>query len=228
MKIVFAGFCVLLFGCSTSNKHVFSGVVETNVMFYSHQFDSAFIIKSKIWYKDSATIQEIVKTEYNTDTNNIQTKKQYILKYLYIDRNKKIFREYEHFSDTSKLLRQYTQTDSDYVPGGYRYYNVPYIDYIDTPVILKDTNIQSVTYRRIKYKRMNGKYLYYSICYFRDDKPESTFKIFNTEMEIWRMVKIFDYYLPDSTRLGYSMEINFLKNGLSKKEESLFKAWEKN
>jgi uncharacterized protein YlzI (FlbEa/FlbD family) len=132
----------------------------------------------KIWYKDSLIIETIRAVNFTTD-NGITSVKTPIAYYVFFDRTTKAFYHYSSFSDTAQLLMSYTQSDSVDIKGigGWPFYLNRKIHFVEPINALKDTTINNVLYKRIRYIE-NGDNIHGTIiAYFRCDKKGSLLQL---------------------------------------------------
>jgi hypothetical protein len=204
-------------------------VIYNGQIFDTINSQVAFSISSKIWYKDSLSIQEVPQTNFTEDEKGHKTREDFISHYVFIDPRTKSFYYYKNFSDTAKIIKKYSGTDSFFVHGGWNFYADKNIVDGGWPVPLSDTVINQVSYKRVKFKRSFGQKEFNSIGYFRCDKKGTLFKMDKSYSEKLGcpMVKI-DNFLPGRGQLAISNEVDFLADTLSAKELKVFDAWEKN
>lgn len=227
LKISFPFFLVVILSCGFKTVKEASGIVSIVVGFYNTAATPSFTSKFKIWYNGNLTIQEIIQTDFNTDTSGRQTMKQYVKHYLYINRETRSFYQYSTLSDTATISKSYKQPDSIRVDGGWNFYHPMSIDFIGNPETLTDTIVNDILYSRIKYFRKQGKHEFFSVVYFRCDLPNSMFSIFKPVEQGCPSVKVLDYSNDISALSGFS-EIHFLANQLTADEIKIFDAWKKN
>src|SRR5687768_9146643 len=97
-----------------------SGIILMTTKHYNietGQYDQEGIMPGfKIWYKDSSVIEEIKAVNIET-VNGVSTKKNPISHYVFINLRTRMFFVYKNFTDTAKIIDQYTQPDSMEIRG---------------------------------------------------------------------------------------------------------------
>lgn len=218
-----------LLSCKSEKAISNSGVIseKLQVLDSTLNLHPALTIESKIWYRDSLAIEEILLTRFITDTSGKKTIETVVKHYTFIDPHTKSFYYYKNFSDTAKIIKKYAGVDSFTIDGGWNFYSERDIEYSGIPVILSDTVVDKVNYKRISFSTKMGLHNSVSIGFFRCDKKSTMFKFDKSYSDKLGCpcVKVYDY--PKQGR-GMSREINFLSDTLSENELKVFAAWEKN
>jgi len=233
MKLIVFAFLPFYLACSRSSKtkKTYSGIVNV-----THQiFDSGVIASSKpvikwatkIWYKDSLSIQEVKLLRFFTSSKE-KTFKEILLYYIFIDPKYNSYYYYKNFSDTASIFKSYAGVDSFKVDGGWNFYLKKDLNYEGSPEVFNDTVINQIRYKRMKFNTLMGKDNYITIAYFRCDKIGTMFKFDYSYSEKLGcpLTKIDDF--PTERGTSTKTEIDFLTNGLTSEELKVFDAWEKN
>lgn len=228
-------FVLGLTSCKTQYAPNSMGLVIQKVRTYDSSTNSFILPKYfkdfKIWYKDSLVIEEANHLTISTDAFQNETWEFILDKYIFIDLRNMSFYEYNSFSDTATLLRQYTQDDSVHIDGGWNFYSyTPLVpDY--NPETLTDTTMYGVTYNRFKRSRTilndDCKKISVFIGYLRCDKKGSIFqfdKAFGEKMGC-PLVMYEAKIIPDITWI--KNELEFVADKLSPEELKVFATWEK-
>ncbi len=185
-------------------------------------------IKSKIWFKDSFAIEEIlsIKTEINNNIEKTEFIKEY---YRFNNLRTRMIYLFKHFSDTAVCYKKYSFDAGIEVEAGWGFNFERKLEYDGIPKIMNDTIIYGVTYKRLLLTIKNKNSSPYNICYFRCDKNIYPFNlnIPLSEKVGYPLVKI--QYM-DSTLENTALiaEVKFTADTLSPQEINVFQAWEKN
>ena len=235
MQLPLLGISLLIYTltlCCAKKQIVQSGVVRVKRQMFNSGItalgDSALTTEYRIWYKDKLAIEEVKMLKIKTDTADRQSVENVVTHYIFMDPDTHSFHYYKEFSDTARAFLQYTGIDSFSVHGGWNFYTKRDIDYKGVPVILADSVINHVQYKRVRFNRLKGKSGYISIGYFRCDKMGTMFKLDQSYSEKLGcpLVRLDEYpVLKGSPR---SLEIIFETDTLTNAELKVFEAWERN
>jgi hypothetical protein len=227
MQAVFLWIILVFFlwGSMTEKKSEHVGVVEVEFQLYKELSTPAFKQSHRIWFKDSMAIKEVKITGFETDTAGKQTMKEATQYYLFADLTTNSFYEYNTFSDTAHIRKDYFENDTSQVTDASELYFKKKINDI-TPGSLNDTTIENISYKRIRFKRPGKN----SICiaYLRCDVKSPLFEIYKYKGQICPIAKTYDYAMDNSSSPVVSVEVKFLSDTLTSEEKKVFIAWEKN
>lgn len=224
------GFLFTMLSCSSQRNCTNCGLVVSKLKFfdtvaYRYIDNQIYWPDHKIWYKDSMVIEEISGIYIKTDTAGQEWRKVEVLHYTFIDLRSRSFYDYITFSDTARIIKQYTQPDSLGVPGGSFFY-VPRDLTITEPVqVFTDTVIENIIYKRIKFSNGNRS----SIGYLQCDRKGTLFQFYKLygEKVGCPMVRIDDLSTPESP-ISTSSQVDFVIDHLTQEELKVFSAWERN
>ena len=198
---------------------------------------SELLPEFKLWYRNSVSIREI-DSIYHEEVSGKTTK--YSVnpqKYFFIDLRTRIFYEYAKLNKNEPLVKSFQVVDTMKMlyPSIYIFFgskdsasriNMPNEKYFEIP----DTLIEGIKYKRLKCLHQvnyHGKsYKNVWIPYFRYDIKKSILhlsKEFDEKMN-WPMVKLEVFDVKFRTLL----EINYVRSELTKEENEIFDAWERN
>jgi hypothetical protein len=183
---------------------------------------------SKIWYRDSFAIEEILSIKTDIDAYNVETT-QYLKQYYRFNdlRNKKIYR-FKTFNDTSVCYKKYNFAAKVEIEAGWGFNRTRKLRYDEVSKKLGDTIIDKVVYMRYlltTYDKKKNKY--HQVIFFRCDK---NIEPFTYDLELSKKFGcpvVREYYYSDSTMrycTTYS-EIKFTSNILTTAENKIFDAW---
>jgi hypothetical protein len=235
MQLPLLGISLLLYTltlCSAKKQTIQSGVVRVKRQMFNSGItalgDSALTTEYRIWYKDRFAIQEVKMLRIKTDTTDRQSVEHVVTHYTFMDPDTHSFYYYKEFSDTVKAFLQYSGIDSFSVHGGWNFYTKRNIDYKGDPVLLADSVINHVQYKRVRFNRQKGKSDYVSIGYFRCDKKGTMFKLDQSYSEKLGcpLVRLDEF--PVSEGSPRSIEIIFEADTLTNAELKVFETWESN
>jgi hypothetical protein len=232
-------FCVVQFcySCNAQRTYANSGVAVVKTRYFdtmTKQYVRANNDRDNfMWFKDSLVIQEVEHIYQNTDENNNVTWKIVVERYKFIDlRTKEIF-EYRTFSDTAKVIKKCTQSDSSCIKECWKFWSEYDFMQIGKVSIMSDTMINGITYKRAKRwiyliseKGETDESLY---AYFRIDKPQGPIAFDNpfSKKIGYPMVKFEVIYTPQVYSNSLA-EIEYLPRKLTKHEIDIFTSWERN
>lgn len=214
-------------------KHIVSGFLIQKIRELdstTNEYTKPVLINdTKVWYYDNMSIMEITSVRI-VDSFGITSIKRPFQYYLFIDRNTKSFYHYTSLSDTARILYSYAQDDTVELrkAGGWRYYLKGYINFTDL-TYLDDTSINGISYKRIKYLEHFRNQSWPVIGYLRCDKKDTQFSYDEavTKPIGCPMIK-YEQLRSESNPFPSSAEIIFIRDRLTKQEESVFKAWKQN
>jgi hypothetical protein len=219
---------VNLYSCTAQKKSHQEFIILTSSFYEPSQkkyvIDQKYAPDHKIWYKDSMVIQEIPGLHLydSTGSENRWVDTQW---YTFIDLRTKTFYDYQSFSDTARLIKEYTQADSVPVVGGWNFYIQRDLPGQKPVIYLSDTTIESIIYKRIKLEEDKGNT---TIGYLRCDKKKSVFRFDNAlSKNLGCPIVRMDLIPKEGLVYGsFSSSIVFVKDTLSAYEIRVFNAWE--
>lgn len=198
--------------------------------FYDMDGNKTFKDTAKIWYFDSATIQEIHSIDTNTDTANITTVTYRPMFHLYIDLRTRTWYHYVSFSDTAAVMAKGFLPNTGYMDYGWSYFSDNILVIVTPPKMVKDTTIDDVQYRRGKFVfKGDDSSKKFNVGYWRCDGKGN---LFSKEKQYSRKIgctltKLFSFQ-PGKEKPYGSTEIDFLPDKLTDEELKVFTAWAKN
>ena len=196
----------------------------------------ALLIESKAIYRNRFAIREMDSIYHEEKNDKTIRYEIYPIKYFFIDLKTKKFYEYSKLEKNIKYSREFLLQDTmkEY-PFAYIFFGskdsaskltMPNEKYFEIP----DTLIEGIKYKRLKcLHQMNYQGKNYEtvwIPYFRYDIKKSILhlsKEFDEKMN-WPMVKMEVFGIKNRTLL----EINYIRSELTKEENEIFDAWERN
>ncbi|HVT85933.1 MAG TPA: hypothetical protein VHD35_12085 [Chitinophagaceae bacterium] len=216
---------------SNKNTQVIEYVVQ-NYPIHGEEFSKPIMtFKDKVWYKDSMAIESVSSLNIASGSKNNSTQSMEVLYYRFSNlRNGSVY-EYKNFSDTAKLLREYSYNDTVQVIGGWNFKYLRKWNYNEPPETLQDTLINKIKYKRIgfSWQTQEPRIAYVAICYFRCDKIGTIFNLdpFLSKTVGCPLVKMHSFPTSMKTGLHFTQEIIFLANSFTPKERTVFNKWEK-
>jgi hypothetical protein len=232
--------CSFTISCTGQRKCNNCGMIKYSMKNYNpriHDYimDETFWQNPRIWYKDSLAIEEIKQMSTDEDPFGNETKTVSIRHFTFIDIKTRSLYDYTSFSDTAKLIRKYTQSDSIPVPGGWTFYGeAKELSGFEPPENLSDTMIDNVLYKRVKLIYINPtsqeKIREESIAYFRCDIKNIMFSLVKNISKKNGCPCVRKDQIPTSLKnpVAVSLQIEFVANKLTPEELKVFDAWEKN
>ena len=190
----------------------------------------AFFSDRNIWYKDDIVVQEI-RIIKDTDSSGVFKREKPIAYYLFIDRASKSFFNYSSFNDTAKVLDKYSQPDTAAIKGlgGWAFYKDHDMGIVGSLESLPDTSIYNYVHKRYQVILKASNNLRPSVFYLRCDKKGTVFQFDRALSEKLGCPIVRIDFLPSHLNpTPVSSEIVFLRDSLTKEEQKVFKAWEKN
>jgi len=231
--LLFTLFYSLLISCESQKVFTKEGIIQLRFRDYDsteHKYvNKAFMTDLSIWYKNNFVIEEI-KTIKTSDSDGVITLETPIAYYLFIDRDTKAFYNYSSFSDTARILDKYTQADTAEIKGlgGWSFYREHKLN-VDSLKFLSDTTLDNIVYRRVQILLNVNDILRPTLIYLRCDKKGTVFLFDKNLSEKLDCPIVRIDYLPTSKNPSpVSSEIVFIKDSLTKEEQRVFEAWEKN
>jgi len=187
----------------------------------------------RLLYKDSLFIEERTAIDIYTDTSGKETWKAHVQKYVFVDLPSRSLYDYAFFSDTAKILKSYTLSDSAFKNYGWDYFGTKISRFGKRTQTITDTVINGIIYKRIRndtaYKSSKGDDQYeITIGYLRCDK-----KGLPLQFDKWQSGKIgcpvvrVDVVIPQKN-VQFLTQINQVADTLTPEELKVFAAWEKN
>lgn len=223
--------------CKAQKKCNNCGIVVYKMLLYKPAIkryvrEETYYPETKVWFRDSTAIVKTMGIYFNTDSNNIETRKAEAMYYTYIDLRKMIFYKYGFFSDTAKVIQSYNKTQADTVVWGvnWRFYEPKNIPYSEPLQNMTDTVIEKKVFKRIRLiNNSENDTNKISIAYF-DCTQKATMFVINkalTDIAGCPMVK---YYILPSIRWPGALagELDFVSDKLTPEEVKVFDAWKKN
>lgn len=205
------------------------GEVQMKTHFYDAKGNPTFTDLLRVWYKDSAVVEEMHRT--NTVTAAGVTTVTYpVILYRYIHLRTKTMYDYKSFSDTAKIINKAVLPDSLMEDYGWSFYSDKILRIKGAPEPLSDTIIDNITYKRAKFsfERHDPK-KNFLIGYLRCDGKGLLFsleKAYSRQLNC-TMVKFFDFQVGRE-RPYASQEIDFVSDTLTQEELKIFDAWQRN
>jgi hypothetical protein len=188
---------------------------------------SGFSISSKIWYKDSFAIEELVSIKTDINTKNEETQQFIVDSFRFNDLRRKSIYVFHNFSDTAECHGQYSfeEADKKRVDGGWGFNLKREVKYSFILKDLTDTLIDNIFYKyMILFSEKKPKQ--YSLCFFRMDKEIYPFNYdcLLSQKANAPLVRFIDI---DSALLNpiMELEVSFISNNLSEQEDKVINAW---
>ncbi len=180
----------------------------------------------KIWFKDSLAIEEVRFIKMHEEPGGISCLEYPISHYRFSDLRKGFIYEFNSFRDSAGLIRKYTYADSIMPVGGWGFnYNR---NGDGTHVLLPDTVIDNVSYKRAKISRGTEDQPYIVLCYSRCDKKGTVFNLIpNLSTVIGCPITRTYVFSPRRIGLHLTQEVKFIADTLTAAEQRVFDAWEK-
>lgn len=212
--------------CSQGQKQ--HGVVDVHSTFYG--MDSLktlppLDIHTKIYFKNSQSIQEVPLIIYTDDSSGKKTVIK-IKHYSYVDVDRNLCITYKSFADTTIPTKRYLATDSVSRDGGWNFLSNERLNY-DNSLKLVDTIINEITYNRIKLnKTINGKPIYfilYSDCGNKRKLPIKLYK--GLSDSIGCSIVRDDTFINGN--LFMTRKLEYISDKLTEREQEVFVAWAK-
>lgn len=235
---IFAWIVLIAFYSCTNSKvqESSSGVVLLVTKQYdsaSHEYRKSKIFPEiKCWYKDGAVIEEIKHVGIISGNNNQKIFSQNVDHYTYIDLKNGRLYNYSSFSDTARLLKNYTKENKHDIEG-LNLFEQENDNINKTPYQLQDTVINDVLYKKYIIYYPNPYTEHHEelalIGYARCDKRGTLFQYFKglKGFKNCPVVRI-DYPPSKNDPHAFSFEFKFLSDLLTAEELKLFDVWEKN
>jgi hypothetical protein len=136
---------------------------------------------------------------------------------------------YGTFSDTSKLISKYLFEDTTVRrTGGWGFNQNRKLNYVGDPHPLSDTVIGGIQFKRVQVFAERENHQFRVTQYFRCDRPNSifTFDPYLSKKIGCPSVKYISQ-MRDNKNGALVLEVNFLRDTLTKEELKVFNAWEK-
>lgn len=226
--------CLFLLSCSYSmsqpNFSAKSGLIYLHMSFFNSRGDTTLSDLLRVWYKDSAVIQEIHRTKRATDTANRTTVSYEVMRYRYIHLPSRTSYDYKTFSDTSRIIHKAALPDTVMRDYGWSFYSeeVPRIKGI--PVVLSDTIIGNIVFKRARFNFFyDDPEKRFIIGYFNCENPTSMFSLersYSRKINC-TMTKFFEFTYGVEKPF-FSREIELISDTLSATELKVFDAWKRN
>jgi hypothetical protein len=228
---------VLAFACKPQS-HIYnylgkSGVVEKTMVltepFTEGPTDPGQKVVVKIFFRDSFAIEEVVSIKTDIGPKNV-INHQYILEHFrFNDLRHKAIYLYHSFSDTAFCFNKYSFADTIPVVGGWGFNLYRKNHYAVEPVIKGDTTIEGVKYKRADVTTMQNGHKAYQLFFFRCDKAIQPFNFDSSLSEKTGCPLTLSYYTDSSFSAKPILmdKIEFLRDTLTKVENTVFDAWER-
>lgn len=234
--------------CSAQKKCTNCGIVTGGDKFLNpgtgqYEYLENYGLDQKVWYRDSLVIERILGLYIEEDMDGREKRYTKTLYYTFIDLRTLSFYDYTSFSDTAKIIKKFTQSDTALVPGGWNFYlPIDKIPPVQPPELLADTILEGVTYKRVKivcdsttfYDDSSGKLVerkvpQVEVLYMRCDKKGTLFQLRKPLSEKLGCPIVRQDILPSLyVARPLSSQIHFLSETLTPEEIKVFDAWEKN
>jgi hypothetical protein len=232
-------FCLLIIpiisilSCISGGRNGITAGSEGSLILKTNFFDglgnAAISDTIKLWFCDSAVIQDLHNIKRSTDTANKVTVKLEVFAYRYVDLIKHTVYDYSSLSDTARLIKKSALPDSMFMDYGWNFSSNKLFEIVGDPILLKDTTIENLRYKRAKfYTKGLDSNKFYQIGYFIHDTRGNLFSLekpFSQKLNC-TMTKVFSYKVGNSIPFA-SQEIEFLSNKLTQQEKSVFSSWKR-
>jgi len=215
---------------SRINEHQTNvGIIQLKSTFYNTNGTIAFSDLKKVWYRDSLSIEQVNKTNFETSAG-ATTVTSSVLIYRLIDLDSRTLYDYKSFSDTALIVHKSVLPDSMMLDYGWSYYSKEVRQIQGVPQALNDTVIDNISYKRFRFNfSRDDLHKSYKIGYYRCDKKGRQFSLekqFSEKLNC-TMMKFVEFRVDNSNPTA-SLEIEFLSDSLTADEHKVFDAWEKN
>ena len=227
---------VVTFSCKGQDEIRNEGVAVLKVSFFDSKYgrfinSQTSFADTKLWYKDSLSIQQRLMIMVDETLGVPEKRWIEVIGYTFIDLRTKSYYHYKNLSDTATLVGKWTQPDSVSINnygGVWNFYNLNYISPVDKPILLTDTTINGILYRRLLIEDAN---LSSSLmtAYFRCDR-RGTLVTYDKGMSDLVGCPLVRYEgVPISKNPNpLAAEIIYERDYLTTEELNIFAAWEKN
>lgn len=223
--IFFAGSAVTCFlcffvSCKVQKKQISQGLVEVNSQIYNPDSSKYITIggKLKILFLDSMVIEKRLNSRNP---------------FVFIHLPTRTFSQYNNFSDTARLIKNYTQPDSAFIEDGWNFYAKHDMKFREPFTSMTDTVIENTTYQRVRLSQVSiiekEKHEIIAIASLRCDKKGSMFMFDNDLSEkLGCPVAKIEYLASIKYPLSSLGELNFISDTLSSHELKIFEKWKQN
>lgn len=186
---------------------------------------------TKIWYMADFVIENNPLIQIR-ETANTELWRAEDLYFTFVDLAYRNYFRYASFSDTAKLLQCcYTTTDSLGIEFGWNFFYCNDIRPKNDSVLLPDTTISSVQFKRVGYYKNDttGIKKMSSIYYLNTHRKDTTFTLSHPLTHQYQHpVTRIDYFLKNkATNKEFRLieQINFERDTLTVFEKKIFKKW---
>lgn len=182
----------------------------------------------KTWFYDSSFIQEATITDQSFDLKNNETWNNRIDRYIHCNLKSKVCYDYKGLSTDSNAIRNYDVSDSIRKIFIWPFYEYRNIWKADTTFDYPDTVMRGIAFKRIKgyIRHADTTANATLIGYLRCDKKGTIFHLDRAFDEKNECPLVAIEIIESKIRQYY--EIIFARDCLTKEEEAIFDAWEKN
>jgi hypothetical protein len=235
MKFIFTSIFIIfqISGCVTVKSSTKEGKAVLRTYFYDDDGNHRFADTLQLWFKDSMAIQDKHTTEIetrNTSKKSVTTIKMNLLGYRFINLQRMSWYDYATFSDTALTIDKGILPEFGFKDYGWNFYSDKVLQIQGEAMPIRDTTIESIRYKRVKFNVMgDDPQKVYKVGYLRCDKKEHLFSLLSSYSRLLKctMTKLFTYRVG-STKPFSLIEIEFISDQLTKDEEKVFAAWERN
>ncbi len=237
---IFFGFILVMFTSSNAcNKIMITTKAEGYLIkLYRIQYLGSeellvpdYSYDTKIWYIENYVIENnpVIRIHESTDSELWKAEDLY---FTFLDLASRNYFRLASFSDTAKLLQCcYTTTDSLGIEFGWNFFYCNDVKSKTEPVLLPDTTISSVQFKRVGYYKNDttGIKKISSIYYLNTNRKDSTFTLNHSLTHQYKHpVTRIDYFLKNkliNKEFRLIEQINFERDTLTAFEKKVFKKW---
>lgn len=205
------------------------GVIQLRTLFYDSSNVLTFQGIIKVWFSDSVSVEEINITKQHQIGSSTTVTFEPLL-YRFIDLSSKVMYDYKNFSDTAVAFNKALLPDSIMKDYGWSYYSNKVRQIDGQPLLLSDTVVENINYKRIKFNFIgDDSHKGYQVGYMRCDGKG---KMFSLEKKYsgsinCAMTKFEDFEFGKS-KPSVVMEIEFVTDTLNANEQRVIEAWKRN
>jgi hypothetical protein len=186
-------------------------------------------VRSKVWYKDSFAIEEIVSIKSVFESGKGIKHEYPIQHYRFTDLRKRAIYLYQTLTDTATCFRNFSFSDSVEIVGGWGFNFRRSIKVEALPAAGKDTVWDGVIYKRMYLSCNENNRKVFRVVFFRCDKKFHPFNFDSSLSEKTGCPLTLSYYTDSSFSAKPILmdKIEFLRDTLTKVENNIFDAWER-
>ena len=222
--------------CASTKKNSTEGLLLNQSGFLDHNtkkyIPDQIGGEHKVWYQDSIVIEESGRTDIRNDSNG-QRFISTVDHYIYIDLKTRSFYEYKTFSDTTKILKKYTQSDSININLGWSFFKYHNVIPRENMKVLADTIINNISYKRTESVHVvqdirRGPVAQSIVAYMRCDKKNSIFH-YDRALDEQIGCPVTRFEMRDKGAITSAVfEMEFVRDILTPEELKVFAAWKRN